>query len=162
MTVSQRNRRNKMNKKLNHKQNQGAVIVGSSAVLGRRSLITGCCGIVMLLIALSELLVCGVPDGFWRFMGWGLLFGIPITISFFFMDELGDLCKKAAERCKARQAIGKQGRSARTVNRFFQKSCVLLLCIRDVIYDILKINVTDRNIIVGRGCEMCIEPTRCA
>jgi hypothetical protein len=34
MTVSQRTKGNKMKNKPNHKQNQGAVIVGSSAVLG--------------------------------------------------------------------------------------------------------------------------------
>ena len=120
-----------------------------SAWLGGRGMLIGCCGVVMCLLAFAELWVCGVPDGFWRFFGWGMLIGTPITVALFFVYELGDLCKKAAECCKARQAIGKQGGSIRTVNGFLQQLRVLLLGLRNLIYHVLKIHSADRHVVVS-------------
>src|SRR5438128_395656 len=101
----------------------------------------------MLLLALAELWIGGVPDGFWQFFFWGMAVGLPILFALFFMDELRDLCQQAAQCCKARQAVGKEGGLKRTAYGLLQDLCVLLLRFSDLIYHILKIHPADRHIV---------------
>jgi hypothetical protein len=147
--ATQRNQRNKMKK---HNSPQGAPRIGSGALLGGW-VFNGCCGVFMLLLAAVELRVGGVPDGFWWHFFWGMVVGLPLMLALFLMPPMEELRKQAAQCRKARQAIGPEGGPIGRMNRSLQQLCVLLLCLRYVVYYILKIHAADRNIVIGRDAK---------